>query len=124
MRQSERARIAAQGAEPLEQRGVGRACEQGREQRIFLRARGIDLVDVRGTMMFGIKVGTKNSTVHSGRRLDRQNPLRGNARPVGHRWLRNAYFARKRAHAAGSAYGFVETRIPHGRFFFLITIQA
>ena len=32
--------------EPLEQRGVRRAREQRREQRIFLRARGIDLVDV------------------------------------------------------------------------------
>src|SRR5262249_50506561 len=45
MCQSERARIASQCAETLKQPGIGRACEQHRKQRIFLRPRRFDLVD-------------------------------------------------------------------------------
>src|SRR5262252_7144363 len=46
VRQSERARIAAQCPETLEQRRIGRAYEQHREQRVFLRPRSVDLVNV------------------------------------------------------------------------------
>src|SRR5262249_40325914 len=58
VRQSERACIAGQCAEALEQPGVGRACEQHREQRVFLRPRCIDLVDIPGRAgLFGVEMG-------------------------------------------------------------------
>src|SRR6266852_1188155 len=121
MRRSDRARIAAQAGEALEQAGIGGAREQSRQQRVFLRARGIDLVDIAAkSRMLAVKVGAQNRATHAGRVFDRDDALGGNARPVRHRRLRNAYFSRERTDSAGSADRFVETSIPHGRFFLLI----
>jgi len=46
MRQPQGRRIATQAGQAREQIGIRRACQQHREQRIFLRARGIGFVDV------------------------------------------------------------------------------
>ena len=45
MSDAERRRIAAQRGQPLEQCRVRRARQQRRQQRVFLRAGEIDLVD-------------------------------------------------------------------------------
>ena len=66
MRDAERADVAAQTGQPLQQRGVRRARQQGGEQRVFLRARDIDLVDVAGRRL------TPN---RSGRRIARSTPV-------------------------------------------------
>ncbi len=120
MREPERARIAAQAGEPLEQCGVGGAREQHRQQRVFLRTRGIDLVDVAGgAWVFRVKIGAQNRAAHAGRGFDRQHAFSRHTCPIRDRWLRNAYFTRKRADTAGSANRLVETYIPHRRQYFL-----
>ncbi len=119
MRQSERARIAAQRGEARKQRGIRRARQQHRQQRVFLRARGIDLVDIAGRAgVLSVKIGPQNRPAHAGRRLDREHALGGNARPVRNRRLRYADFTGKRADPAGDADRFVQAYIPHRRFFF------
>ena len=88
MRQTERACVAAQLGKTREQRGIGRAREQHREERIFLRARGIDLVDVAAdALVLGVKIGPQDRAAHAGRGLDREHALSGNARPVRNRRL-------------------------------------
>ena len=83
MREPERARVAAQGRQARQQRGIGRAREQRDEQRVFLRARGIDFVDShRPCRLLGIEIGPQRSRDHPGRGLDRQDALCGNMRPV------------------------------------------
>ena len=108
------------------------AREQHREQRIFLRARGVDLVDtaiadidtVAGKIgRIAVEIGPQNDTAHAGRGFHRQHALGGNARPVRDRRLRDANFSGKRADTAGNADRFVKTAIAHQGFFFIISIR-
>ena len=70
--QSERARIAAQGGEALQQQSVRRAREQDRDEPIFQRPRGVHLVDIaRRPGVLGVKIGPQRRAAHAGRRLDR-----------------------------------------------------
>jgi hypothetical protein len=120
MRQSERARIAAQCAETLKQPDIGRACEQHREQRVFLRPRSVDLVNVAGRAgMFSVEVGPQNRSAHAGRSFNRHYAFGRNARPVRHRRLGDANFSRKRADPAGNADRLIKSYVPHRRFSFL-----
>jgi hypothetical protein len=50
MGDAKRRRVAAQRRKPLQERRVGRADQEGCEQRIFLRARGCDVIDRRRSM--------------------------------------------------------------------------
>src|SRR5262249_42070028 len=87
MGHAERARVAAQVAEPRQQYRVGCARQQGREQRVFLRARRIDVVDRYG---FAIEVRPQNVPRNAGDGLDRNDALGWNSRPVGDGRLGNA----------------------------------
>ena len=49
MRNTERRRIAAKLGDALEQRRIRRTRQQHGEQRVFLRARGIDIVELAGS---------------------------------------------------------------------------
>ena len=56
----------------MQQIGIGCTCEQHRQQRIFPRARGIDLIDVAGrTGRLGKEIGSKDRAINVRRRLDR-----------------------------------------------------
>jgi hypothetical protein len=122
MRQSKRARVAAQLREAVEQRRIGGAREQRREQRILLRARRIDLVEVgRG---LAIKIGPQRRAAHAGCSLDRQYALGGYVRPVRNRWLCNANFTGKRANAASHPDRLIESLIPHWRFSLLLQFDC
>ena len=99
-------------ASRCEQRRVGRAREQRREQRIFLRARRDRRRRRRSAHCVRRRGRAAGLRVDAGRRLDREHALGGNARPVGHRRLRDADLARKLADAAGGADRFVEPGCP------------
>ena len=83
MLQAERTCIAAQRGETLEQCAVGRACEQHRQQPVFLGTPGVDVIDVaaRG-LVTPVEVRAQDRPVHAGRGLNRKHPLGGNAGPV------------------------------------------
>ena len=89
MRDAERACVAAKAREPREQIGVGRAREQRGEERVFLRAREIELVDIR-VGLFAIEIGPQAHARNAGRRLDGEYALGGNFVPVRHGRLRDA----------------------------------
>ncbi len=116
--QSDRRSVAAQAAQPVQQPGIRSPRQKHREQRVFLRARGVDLVEVAAEAgMLGVKVGTQHRATDAGHGLDRQHALGRDARPVGYRRLGNANFPGKRADPAGDAYRFVQTLVPHRRAF-------
>ena len=77
MRDPERACVAAEPRKPREQVGVGRAREQRGEERVFLRAREIDLVDLAGRRL-AIEIGPQPHARDAGRCLDGQHALGGN----------------------------------------------
>ncbi len=104
--------VAAQFAELLEQRGVGRARQQRRQQRIFLRARGIDLVDVAGRVG-AEQIGPQDRAVDAGGGFDGEHALRRDAIPIRNRRLRNSDAARELAHAADGADRFLQSGVSH-----------
>src|SRR5262249_31791608 len=125
VRQSERARIAAKCGETLQQRGIRRACKQDREQRIFLRACRIDLVDIAGrARMLRIEVGPQHCAAHAGGLLDRQHAVGRNAGPTRNGRRENANSPREPADAAGNADRFLQSYVPHRRFSYLIYFSS
>jgi hypothetical protein len=79
---AERARVAAQSSEAVEQGSIRCAREQKRQQRVFPPARGIDLVHISrhaGMLVAGIRP----DTVDAGRDIARKRPRRTNAQTVG-----------------------------------------
>jgi hypothetical protein len=107
----ERACVAAEARQALQQLRVGRACEQRRNERVFLCPREIDLVDLGH--LLAIEVGAQPHPRDTGRRLDRQHAFRGNLVPVGYGRLRNANPAGELGNPADRLYGFTQTRIAH-----------
>jgi hypothetical protein len=125
MHDAEWRRIAAQRGQPVQQGMVGRARQQRGEQRIFLRAGGIDLVYIAGTrILLAEEIGAQHAAIDPGRGLDRCHALRRYARPVGDRRLGDANFSGKRTDAAGGTYCFVEARIAHGTSFSLFQFNS
>ena len=76
--------------------------QQSGEQRIFLRARQIDVIDFAGHEMFAVKIGAQGGAAEVGGRFDRRDALGGNPGPVGNRWLRDSDAAREFAYAAAA----------------------
>ena len=103
MRHPERAGIAAQLGQIRQQLRVRRACEQRGDQRVFLRARRIHFVDVAGHLFSAVQIGPQSGAIDAGDGFDRNDPLRGNASPVGDGRLRNTNLTRKLADTAGGA---------------------
>ncbi len=103
MRDAERRRIAAQFGDLFEQVCVGRARKQAGEQRIFLRARQIDVVDVG----FAVQIRAQNRAADAAHGFHRQHALGGYPDPVGDRWLGDSDAARKFRDAADGANRFL-----------------
>ena len=97
--------------QPLQKCRIRRPRQQRRQQRVFLRAGKIDLVDAVRRVVLVVKVGPQDGARDACHRLDRQHPLGGNARPIRHRGLGNADTARKLGDATGSANRFLQTPI-------------
>ena len=114
MREAERRRIAAAVATSRASSvGIRRAREQRGEQRIFLRAREIDLVDVGCTAGSPIEIGPQTHARDAGRGLDRKHALGGNRVPVRNGRLRNTDAAREFGDAADGLDRFLKSRIAH-----------
>ena len=104
MREAERARVAAQVRQAAEQIRIRRTREQKRQQRVFVCARACRLRRSHRPCRAARRRDPAATARGSPRLRPRpQDALCGNMRPVGNRRLRNAYFARKRAYAAGGA---------------------
>jgi hypothetical protein len=95
--------VAAQFRQIGEQSRIRRAPEQRRDQRIFLSARCIHVIDVAGHFCVAVKIGPQDRAIDAGDGLDRDHPFCGNACPVGHGRLGNTDLARKFADAADGA---------------------
>ena len=81
--------------------GIGCACQQRGQQRVLPGTRRIGLV---GRFQIGAEeVRTERAARDAGRSLNRQDPLSGDAVPIGYGGLGNAETARKLRHTAGSA---------------------
>ena len=116
MRHTERARIAAQRRQSLQEIGVRRSCEQHCQQRIFLRARGIDFININVAGVaraLAVKIGSQQRPVDPGCGLDCDHAFGGYARPIGNGRLRDPKLARQRADTARGADCFIESDIPH-----------
>ena len=82
MRHADRGRIAAQLRQRLQQGRIGSAGQQGGEQRIFLRARRIDFIDIAARGHAAEKIGTQDGAGDIGHALDDGDPLGRHAVPV------------------------------------------
>ena len=100
-------------AKPLQKGGIRRARQQGREQRVFLRAGEIDFVDAGGLVVLVVEIGPQDRARDAGRRFDREHPLGWNPRPIRYRRLGNSDSARKLGDAAGGADRFLESSVCH-----------
>jgi hypothetical protein len=109
--EAERARIAAEPREAREQRRIGRAGEQCGEQRVFLCAREIDLVD--GGRRLAIEIRAQADACDAGCSLHGEYAFCGNLVPVRHGRLRYADAPGEFRHSADCLYGFAQTRIAH-----------
>ena len=117
MRDAERRRIAAQLGKLFEQLRIGRAREQAGEQRIFLRAREIDVIDVG----FAVEIGPQNRAADAAHGFHREHALGGYSGPIGDGGLGDADAARKFGDAADGANGFLQSPVRHGRFSLLFS---
>ena len=82
MGDAQRRRIAAQLGQTAQQLRVRRSRQQRRQQRVFLRAREIDFVDVVGHLLSAVKIGPQDRARDTGHGFDREHALGGNARPI------------------------------------------
>ena len=82
VRHAERALIATQAGETLEQGGIGSAYQQCREQRVFLRPRRIDFVDSDAHSCLAEQIRPQHHAIDAGQAFDRGHTLRRNAGPV------------------------------------------
>ena len=79
MRQTERRGIAAQLRKARDSKSrIRRARQQRGEQRIFLRARGIDFIDIAGHLVSAVEIRPQHRAIDAGRRLDGDHPFGGN----------------------------------------------
>ena len=117
MRGTERRRIAAQRGQPLQKFRIRRTRQQRRQQRVFLRAGKIDLIDAAHFVVLVVKIGPQDRARDTGQCLDRQHPLGGDARPIRHRRLGNPNAPRKLGDATGCVNRFLESPIWHVVFF-------
>ena len=84
MGEPERGGIGLQRREPAKELGVRRAREQQREERIFLRPRRVDLVNLALGHVAPLKqIGPQQLPPDAGRLLDGDDAIGGNSAPVG-----------------------------------------
>ncbi len=125
MRETERTRVGAQFGKTREQGGIGGAREQQGKQRIFLCARGIDLVESAGRRrLLAVKIRPQDCAAHASGLFHGKHAFRGDARPVGDGRLQYADAAREPANSAGSAIASSSPWSRIGRFSSLLLFKV
>ena len=112
---AERAGVAAQARQTAQELCIRRAREQRRQQRVFLGARGIHLVE--GFGLAAEQIGAQHVPGNAGCGFYGQNALGRDALPVGYGRLRDPDAARKLGDAADCTYRLIEPRVPHLAYF-------
>ena len=98
--------VAFEVFKPLQQIGIRRLREQHGKQRVFLRARDIDLVQSPVQLKIrSEKIRAQNCPGNAGRRLNGCDPLRRHAVPIRDGRLRDSDTARELAHSADGSNG-------------------